>query len=309
MIPMVRIPATEYHFVARVLDMGAMGIMVPMVESAAQARKIVESAKYPPLGRRGAAFAVAHDDYTGGDIVEKIQTANSQTLLDRSNRNGRPACRNVNEIAAIEGIDVLWIGHFDLSNSLGIPGQFDHPRFQEAVGQVIGGLPSHMQKAAVFWPAISPAASGCSTKAFACSPTAATYGFIKQPCSVVLKLCKSMQVSFGLKSRHNRANHIPMHVGQPSLNPVVIKRQPGVIDSKQVQDRGVKIMHVHGILGRLPANLVGSAIGHTVPQARSGQPNAEGVSIVIAPWPSLVCALSEIVLGSMPHRWPPCHDG
>src|SRR5580704_7169301 len=57
MIPLVRIPATEYHFIARVLDMGAMGIMMPMVESAAQAATMVASAKYPPLGRRGAALA------------------------------------------------------------------------------------------------------------------------------------------------------------------------------------------------------------------------------------------------------------
>src|SRR5262245_10563820 len=56
MIPMVRVPATEYHFIARVLDMGAMGVMVPMVESAAQTATIVASAKYPPVGRRGAAF-------------------------------------------------------------------------------------------------------------------------------------------------------------------------------------------------------------------------------------------------------------
>src|SRR5262245_5457019 len=142
MIPMVRIPATEYHFVARVLDMGAMGIMVPMVESAAQAQKIVESAKYPPLGRRGAAFTIAHDDYTGGDIVEKIQSANSQTLLIAQIETAA-GVRNVNEIAAVEGIDVLWIGHFDLSNSLGIPGQFDHPQFQDAVSQVLAACRQH----------------------------------------------------------------------------------------------------------------------------------------------------------------------
>ena len=61
MIPLVRIPATEYDFVARILDMGAMGIMIPMCESAAQAQKFVASAKYPPFGRRGAAFTIAHD--------------------------------------------------------------------------------------------------------------------------------------------------------------------------------------------------------------------------------------------------------
>jgi 2-keto-3-deoxy-L-rhamnonate aldolase RhmA len=53
MIPYVRVPATEYHFIARVLDAGAMGIMVPMVENVEQARTIVASAKYPPAGRRG----------------------------------------------------------------------------------------------------------------------------------------------------------------------------------------------------------------------------------------------------------------
>jgi 2-keto-3-deoxy-L-rhamnonate aldolase RhmA len=141
-VPMVRIPATEYHFVARVLDMGAMGVMVPMVESAAQAQTIVASAKYPPAGRRGAAFGIAHDDYSGGDIVEKIQSANAQTLLIAQIETAA-GVRNVNEIAAVEGIDVLWIGHFDLSNSLGIPGQFDHPQFREAVDQVLAACRQH----------------------------------------------------------------------------------------------------------------------------------------------------------------------
>jgi 2-keto-3-deoxy-L-rhamnonate aldolase RhmA len=142
MIPLVRIPATEYHFIARSLDMGAMGIMAPMVESAAQAAALVASAKYPPLGRRGAAFTVAHDDYTGGDIVEKIRTANSETLL-LAQIETAAGVRNVDQIAAVAGIDVLWIGHFDLSNSLGIPGQFDHPQFQEALGQVLAACRKH----------------------------------------------------------------------------------------------------------------------------------------------------------------------
>jgi len=122
--------------------------MVPMVESAAQARKIAESAKYPPVGRRGAAFTIAHDDYTGGDIVEKIQTANSQTLLIAQIETAA-GVRNVDEIAAAEGIDVLWIGHFDLSNSLGIPGQFEHSQFQDAVRQVLEACRKH-KKAAGF---------------------------------------------------------------------------------------------------------------------------------------------------------------
>ncbi len=87
MVPVVRVPATEYHFIARVLDMGAMGIMVPMVEGEEQARRIVQSAKYPPGGRRGAAFGVAHDDYTGGDMAEKIRSANGEQLLIAQSRD------------------------------------------------------------------------------------------------------------------------------------------------------------------------------------------------------------------------------
>ena len=141
-IPMVRVPTTEYDFIARVLDMGAMGVMVPMVESAAQAAAIVSASKYPPAGRRGAAFVVAHDDYAGGDIVEKIHSANEQTLVIAQIETVA-GLRHVNEIAKVDGIDVLWIGHFDLSNSLGIPGQFDHPQFQNALNQVLEACRIH----------------------------------------------------------------------------------------------------------------------------------------------------------------------
>ncbi len=63
-VPMVRVPTTQYHFIARCLDAGAMGIMVPMVESVAQAKDIVSFTRYPPHGVRGAGFGMAHDDYT-----------------------------------------------------------------------------------------------------------------------------------------------------------------------------------------------------------------------------------------------------
>ena len=109
---------------------------MPMVESTEQARTIVDSAKYPPLGRRGAAFGVAHDDYTGGDIIEKMESANDEVLLIAQIETTR-GVENVDAIAAVDGIDVLWIGHFDLTNSLGIPGQFSHPTYLEAVERVL----------------------------------------------------------------------------------------------------------------------------------------------------------------------------
>src|SRR6476661_5529775 len=105
---LVRVPATEYHFCARALDMGAAGIMAPMVESAEQAQRLVQFTKYPPVGRRGSAFSIAHDDYRGGDIVEKINTANSETLL-LAQIETAAGLENVDAIAAVPGIDVLWV--------------------------------------------------------------------------------------------------------------------------------------------------------------------------------------------------------
>jgi 2-keto-3-deoxy-L-rhamnonate aldolase RhmA len=142
LVPMVRVPATEYNLIARPLDVGAMGIMVPMVESAEQAQVIADSGRYPPLGKRGAAFGVAHDDYSGGDIMEKMASANEEILLIAQIETAR-GVENVDAIAAVDGIDVLWIGHFDLTNSLGIPGQFSHPAYLEAVERVLEACRAH----------------------------------------------------------------------------------------------------------------------------------------------------------------------
>ena len=135
-VPIVRPPANQYHLIAGLLDVGAMGVMVPMVETEEQARAIVESAKYPPLGRRGAAFGFAHDDYRSGDVAEKIRGANEEVLLIALVETAL-GIENVEAITAVEGIDVLWIGHFDLTNSLGIPAQFEHPNFTNAVDRVL----------------------------------------------------------------------------------------------------------------------------------------------------------------------------
>ena len=142
LVPMVRVPATEYHLLARPLDVGAHGLMVPMVESAEQARLIVQSAKYPPLGRRGAAFTVAHDDYEGGDVVAKMASANEEILLLAQIETAQ-GVEQVEAIAAVDGIDVLWIGHFDLTASLGIPAQFTHPRFLSAIDRVLDACARH----------------------------------------------------------------------------------------------------------------------------------------------------------------------
>src|SRR5262249_8225828 len=83
-VPLVRVPAHEYRYVAGALDAGAQGLMIPMTESAEQARQIVAWTRYPPDGTRGTAFGIAHDDYRGGSAAEVTATmarANAECLL------------------------------------------------------------------------------------------------------------------------------------------------------------------------------------------------------------------------------------
>jgi 2-dehydro-3-deoxyglucarate aldolase/4-hydroxy-2-oxoheptanedioate aldolase len=135
-VPLVRVPGTEYDFIARALDCGALGVMVPLVDDAEQARFIVSCTRYPPAGRRGAAFGFAHDDYQGGDVVEKMRMIHERTLVIAMIETAR-GLQNVEAIAAVPGIDVLWLGHFDLTNFLAIPGNFSHPRYREAVKRIV----------------------------------------------------------------------------------------------------------------------------------------------------------------------------
>jgi 2-dehydro-3-deoxyglucarate aldolase/4-hydroxy-2-oxoheptanedioate aldolase len=132
--PLIRVPHDDYHFIARALDIGAHGVMVPMVETVEQARHIVSCAHYPPHGRRGAAFSVAHDDYLPGPPGQKMAAARARTIVIPQIETAT-GLANVEAIAAVEGVDVVWLGHFDLTNSMGIPGQFDHPDYRTAVAR------------------------------------------------------------------------------------------------------------------------------------------------------------------------------
>lgn len=134
--PIVRVPAADYHFMARVLDVGAAGIMVPMVGTREQAEAIVRACKYYPRGQRGAGFSLAHDDFQPGSVADKMAAANRDNLVVLLIETAQ-GVQNVAEIVAVPGVDVIWIGHFDLTQSLGIPGQFDHPLFTEAIDAVV----------------------------------------------------------------------------------------------------------------------------------------------------------------------------
>ncbi len=138
----VRVPSREYHHIARACDMGAEGIMLPMVGSAAEAKRIVDAVKYYPEGRRGVALQVAHDDYRPGSVKAKLAAANRRTTVFAQIETAE-GVQNADAIAALDGVDCLWVGHFDLSVSLGVPGEFDHPKFAKAIDRVIAAARKH----------------------------------------------------------------------------------------------------------------------------------------------------------------------
>jgi 2-keto-3-deoxy-L-rhamnonate aldolase RhmA len=140
--PMVRVPRAEYHFLARALDVGAHGVMVPMVETVAQLQAIHEATRYPQVGRRGAAFGFAHDHYAGDDVLATMRNADARNLVIAQIESER-GIENLNAIAMHPGVDVLWLGHFDLTNFLGIPGQFDHPTYLAMVGSIVEAARRH----------------------------------------------------------------------------------------------------------------------------------------------------------------------
>jgi 2-keto-3-deoxy-L-rhamnonate aldolase RhmA len=138
----VRVPSREYHHIARAADMGAEGVMLPMVGSPAEARAILDGLKYVPDGKRGVALGIAHDRYMPGPTMEKLAAANERTTLFAQIET-RQGVENADALAAIPGVDCLWIGHFDLSCSLGIPGQFEHKDFTDAVAAVAKACRKH----------------------------------------------------------------------------------------------------------------------------------------------------------------------
>ena len=134
--PLIRIPEVSYNYVARALDLGAAGIMAPMINTAEDAIKIIKSSKYPPGGFRGAGFGFAHDSYNNQNPLSYIKKANDE-LINIIQIETKLGLENVEAISSIEGVDCLWVGHFDLTNFLGIPGDFSSSIYLDAIKRIV----------------------------------------------------------------------------------------------------------------------------------------------------------------------------
>lgn len=138
----VRVPAQESDMLARACDMGAEGLIAPMISTVAQAQAMVDAVKYFPAGKRGVGLQMAHDNYRAAPVADALKAANDRTavicLIETAD-----GAKNVDGIAALPGVDGLWVGHFDLSVSLGIPGEFGHKTFTAAMDAIIAAAKKH----------------------------------------------------------------------------------------------------------------------------------------------------------------------
>ncbi len=133
--PIVRVTTNQAPIILRFMDSGAHGLHVPWVNTAAEAEAVVRAVKYEPRGVRGLAFIRAADYGQTIPLGEYVQQANAETLV-AIHVETITAVENLPEIVKIDGIDVIFIGPTDLSQSLGVPGQPQHPKVQEAISRI-----------------------------------------------------------------------------------------------------------------------------------------------------------------------------
>jgi 4-hydroxy-2-oxoheptanedioate aldolase len=132
---LVRPRSADRLRVGRVLDLGAHGVMIPRIDLPEQAAEVISFMRYPPDGTRGLALSTRGAGL--GELGHGDVRAINQQVVGIIQIESPSAVEHAGEIASIDGVDVLFVGPADLSHSMGIPGQFDDPRFADALGRVV----------------------------------------------------------------------------------------------------------------------------------------------------------------------------
>ncbi|MCR4436618.1 MAG: aldolase/citrate lyase family protein [Clostridiales bacterium] len=134
-LPVVRVKENNLSIIGEVLDIGAAAIQVPQVENARQARSVVRRAKFAPLGERGVCRFVRAAGYSSMDRFSYFKEANESMVILQI--EGQDAIAGLRGILEVEGIDLIFIGPYDLSQSLGISGQIDHPLVTQKMMEIV----------------------------------------------------------------------------------------------------------------------------------------------------------------------------
>jgi 2-keto-3-deoxy-L-rhamnonate aldolase RhmA len=140
--PMVRVPNGNPEYVTRVLEGGALGVIVPHVRSAAEAKRVVAAARFAPAGDRSLGGTMPHLEYRPIPVVEAMQALNDATMVTVMMET-LEALEQVEEIAAVEGVDMLFVGTTDLTTEMGIVGKLDDPRVRDAYARTIAAARKH----------------------------------------------------------------------------------------------------------------------------------------------------------------------
>ena len=129
-VPVARLPLNDPVWIHRSLDAGAKGLIIPMVKSAQEAEAAVRESKHPPRGARGYGYSRAN--MHGVDFAQYVDEANAETAMIMQIEH-KDAIEHVDEILQVDGVDGVFIGPMDLSGSMGITGQLDHPKMVTAL--------------------------------------------------------------------------------------------------------------------------------------------------------------------------------
>ena len=146
--PIVRVPSADYHFIARVMDAGAQGVMVPNVRSVEQARRVITALRFAPDGDRGLGLGGAQNNYIRPKLVEYMEASNQSNIF-LCQIESTQALDDIDAIASLPGVDNLWVGHMDLSQSMGIVGQFENPVFVDAFCKVTDAAQRHNKSSGI----------------------------------------------------------------------------------------------------------------------------------------------------------------
>jgi len=134
--PIIRVASNDEALILRALDIGAQGIEIPQINSKSQAIKAVKSVKYSPQGERGVCRYVRAANYSSMDKFEYFKSANNETMII-AHIEGVEGINNLDEILSVPGIDVIFVGPYDLSQSLSIPGEVNNPLVTEKMKEVV----------------------------------------------------------------------------------------------------------------------------------------------------------------------------
>jgi 2-keto-3-deoxy-L-rhamnonate aldolase RhmA len=141
-VPIVRPPAKDAHLLSRPLDSGAMGLLIPHVDTREEAEAVVRTVKYPPRGTRGFNLQSPHSDFALAKAEEYIKAADEETLLIVQIESDL-GIRNLDAILGVDGIDGAVVGRGDLSADLGVTGDWNHPEVMARVEKMIATCQRH----------------------------------------------------------------------------------------------------------------------------------------------------------------------